>query len=175
MSAGATVQEAVGAEMDLVATSGYVHLLSLDEHSNQVADGYTAAILNSRKPYSVERWIRLVFSGSYVSIVSIKFWADNLVVPAGWTVKYGVSPSYVTPTRQASSIATHAVPTNLPSGPNISGSLLTGPGANYSPWVVIQAHVTDFADVQQGSLLGQTGTEVIVPTMIHYHFGWNES
>lgn len=170
------VQEAIGPVMDISEPSGYVHLLSLDEHSIQDPLGYQAAVLTVRKPYSFERWIRVAFSGTDPYVVqSIKFWANNLALPAGWDVRFGISDTYRAPSRAASSIATLPVPTIPPSGPNVSGLLMNGPGTNYSPWVVIQAHVTDFGAVQSGSLLGQTGTEVIVPTMIHYHFGWNES
>jgi len=168
-----SIEEAIGPEMKLAPADYFVHLLSLDVHSIQAAEGYKAGILTARHPYSFERWIRAVFVSDR-EVQSIRFWADNLALPPGWDVRFGVSDTYHRPVNVASSIATLPVPTSSPSGANVSAALLE-PGTNRAPWVVIQAHVTDFGLVEQGPLLGQTGTEVIVPTMIHYHFGWNES
>jgi hypothetical protein len=176
MSATLQIVERIGDETELLTSGGYVHLLNSDVHSPQTPDGYSPLLLSHRNPYSYERWIRARFTGTYLSVRATKFWADNLVVPSGWAVKYGITDTWAPPVATASSIATTNVPRTIPSTSNVDDTgVLTGPGENYSKWIVIQAHVTNFSAITPGPLLGSTGTEVVIPTMIHYHFGWIES
>jgi hypothetical protein len=88
---------------------------------------------------SYEKWIRGKFSGSYTSIVNLRFWASTLSYVVGEQIKAAVNAAYVQPVQTTSTIATVNVPT-------VEGSALnpTAPGASpsYSAYITMQLQTT---------------------------------
>jgi len=96
--------------------------------------------------YSYEKWIVANFSGSFTRIENIQFWKSAGAYVTGEKIAWtGQQTEYATPTTDASTYATAAVPTadpgtaNVSIGGSLSGSLTT---TGNSDFIILQTSVT---------------------------------
>lgn len=155
--------------------SEFLHLIEIDEFSNDpygFADHAIRTGMSGAPTYSMERWFRWRFEQPFSHISDIYFWTPGLVVPEGWTVKYGTSENFAQPTNAPSSIATLELPTSKPEAPNAGGvPPLEGTETRYSDWIVLQASVN--SDAAIGPMLGFDNDDA--PVAVEYRLDWTES
>lgn len=84
--------------------------------------------------YSYERWLRVSFDPAATSVGSLRFWLNGYLPIDGWTVRYGLSTSFTTPTGQRSTVALQPPPVDDPGISNLTVTALP-----YSDWLVFQA------------------------------------
>lgn len=173
MVARVTLVEAVGDPPE-ERESDFLHLLGMDAHSTERLYYALHALrpdLDGSPVYSWERWCRFKFEPAFSYVRDFYFWVPGLVVPTGWTLRYGTSETYRRPTSSASSIAVGELPTSKPADPNAGGvSPLDGSEVRYSDWIVLQASVSGDAGI--GPMLGFQGAD---PDFIEYRFDWTET
>lgn len=154
--------------------SQHLHLLELDVFSGGPRDFGDHAIradISGAPTYSMERWFRWRFEPPFTQVEDFYFWTPGLVVPQGWTLRYGTTPEFALPVNAPSSIAVLELPTSKPAAPNAGGvPPLDGTETRYSDWIVLQASVN--ADASIGPMLGFEGND---PVAIEYRLDWTES
>lgn len=173
MVARVTLVEAVGPS-GVEEETEFLHLLGIDAHSAERLYYALYALkpdLDGSPVYSWERWCRFKFEPTFTYVTDFYFWVPGLVVPTGWTIRYGSTDTYRQPTNSPSVIAVNELPTSKPEAPNVGGlTPLDGSEVRYSDWIVLQASVS--GDAALGPMLGFEGAE---PDFIEYRFDWTES
>ena len=165
---GVDLLETVGAvPREQIATT--VHIVAIDNFSPDDPTVLPYALrpnLDGSPVYSMERWMRLRFNQPFGSVRAFRFWIDTFVMPYGWHVAWGVSSIYQIPSNAPSVIATNTLFEYHDPGeahPNVGDAVrLYGTQTQYTPWIVLQTHVTGDA------------IEHVVPTF-NYHFAWREA
>lgn len=168
--------ERIGSAPSMDIATTVLNLQTTDDYSTPTS--YLEHALPARTDngpvYSMERWCRLRFSGDFGSVQQGRFWVAGWSNPPGWTVRWGTTLDFDTPTNSVSSYALSPLPTSDPgeNSPNIMGSgSLLGTETQYSFWVVLQAVAT--GDAATGPISGfeLDGDPVSIP----YRFAWTEN
>jgi hypothetical protein len=152
----------------------FVNLISQDGHSG----GELGYLENPVRPnsdlsagFSVERWVRFLFDPPFALISDLYFWIPDLIVPFGWTFKYGLTDTYQEPTSSESSYATLSIPDEKPIAPNIGGvPPIAGPSSYYTDWIVMQASVS--GDAASGPIQGFDSLNRPIP--FQYRLEWTQ-
>lgn len=172
MVATVSLIERLGSGEEQVAS--HLHVLEIDVFSDGERNYGDYAIrpdISGVPTYSMERWVRWRFEEPFTQVADIYFWVPGLVVPEGWTLRYGSTETFVQPTNAPSSIAVSELPTSKPAAPNAGGvPPLEGTETRYSDWIVLQASVN--TDAAIGPMLGYDGVD---PVPIEYRLDWTES
>jgi hypothetical protein len=184
-----TIEEAIRSPIDLLTIQTYVHLLGTDAHSTQTLLGYTLSPLRIAAStvdpvtgdgippgpnQTFERWFRVKFVPPFNAVYGIRIWSPNYLPLPGWSVLFGTSTTYQTPTGAVSSIAVNPLPTTDPGPamPNCGGyQRLPGTGMQYSDWIVMQA-TADPALAGVGPIQGFTAEGTLIP--ITFDINWIE-
>lgn len=175
MVASVRLYEYIGDPPGVPVLTEYIHLIGRDAESGG-EKGYVQNPIRPRQDGapapSYERWFRFEFKQPFTQVFDFFFWMPDLVIPEGWSVRYGVVPSFQTPSASDSAIANQEVPTTKPERPNAGGVVpLEGDQVRYSDFIVVQATVRDDAPV--GPMLGfDPVTKVARP--LQYRFVWTE-
>ena len=142
--------------------AAFIPLLSANLGSSALPTQYPLKISSQETQYSYERYFRLYVAdmGDAISIRNLRLYCDDPNFITGATLKYGTTQNYSAPSDLASSIATTAIPSSIPSTANIGidgdiANELTSPG--YSDYVVLQLEIPP-ATVNAG---GSTGLHII--------------
>lgn len=163
MAATFAWSETYGSSPGTTADTSYVHLLASDVASGNSTNfsNYPLAIPGSGTVYSIERWIRGHWTGTFSSISAVKFWKSVGSLLTGRTLNAGAkgNQTYVTPTggsTSQSSYATSAIPTA------VGSALAPAYSSNYCDYIVLQMALASTASP------GANGS-------ITYTFQYNES
>lgn len=166
--------EAIGPPPGVTDVAEYIHVLQDDAFSLGESTYTLSPLLpneDGSPSTSMERWVRFRFTQPFTQVFDFFFYMPGLVVPTGWTLRYGTALTYQTPTNGPSAIATGPVPTSKPLEPNAGGlTPLNGDVEQYSDWIVLQATVNGDAPV--GPLRGFNLDNSRRP--LDYRFDWTE-
>lgn len=110
---------------------------------------------------SKEIWMQGHWTGTFNTVLNLKFWQSAAFSPAtGLSVKYASTDTYATPTTNDTAISsgvtnTATIPTSTPGSANIGiaddlAGVLSAPG--YSDYIVLQLHVATTAAAGDTSL-----------------------
>lgn len=160
--------EAIGPEPGTTNPAQYLHLRAMDRFSGDanafLADGIRV-YADGGHTHSMERWVRFRFDPPFELVGGFRFWCPGLIVPDGWTFRYGTTSTYRRPVPSPSSIAVNVMPTSRPGAPNVGPSeLMDGTQPRYSDWIVLQAGVG--RDAPAGPMVAEP---------ITYRLDWDEA
>lgn len=175
--------ETIGAAgTDSRIVNQYLALYATDKHGADDPRDYILDPLDTASTtpiYTCERWFRVRFQYPFDYVDGLRLWSvtNTSDLLPGWTVKWGTTDTYATPTTGASSVATSSLPLSDPgsSSRNLMDSgPVTGLSSDYfSKWVVIQARF-DPAVAGLGPFLGFT-SEGAIPFALQLEVAWAES
>lgn len=125
---------------ETVVTGSPVHLCGQDVHSPQSANARAVLPnLDGSPSLSYERWVRVRFSPPFGEVSNFRFWIDPITIPTGWTILWGYTSTYTSPSSGRSLIAVNDLPQIDPVSSNIaSTAVMTGEAVRYSPYIVLQ-------------------------------------
>lgn len=170
--------EYTGVNGNTLEIETYVDFFAGDFHSDQADSlAYTTHPLRGTgSTVSTERWLRVEVEQPFEIVKSFRFWCLNSSqLPAGWSIRYGTTPTYRTPTSGASSVAQTPVPTSDPGAahPNASGATPIRNGTARSDYLVIQVRVQLGVVPGPGNALGFSSEGTPIP--LGFAFAWDEA
>lgn len=176
MTAVAELVQQIGTAPGVDIVTPYLNLHRTDSYSLTQTSYIDEAIQvrsDGAPTYSYERWCRIRFTPPFDQVREMRFWATNLIIRNGWTVKWGTTSTFHNPTNSLSTYAVNLLPATDPgiSAPNIGGAAQLGTAVRYSDWIVIQASVN--GDAETGPVGGFDMSNH--PQVITYHFAWTEN